>query len=442
MFLFGLLIICCVQTFERITFTEAALKNRDASNAEMNTWKGLMYTAFSLTTFSFSWIAFKIELRNTARIGACLSLFVAFCLMMADGYSSTEEGFIYTIQALAPFAGASDSFLATAILAAFVNSTKPWTRGFTFGLVFVGISVAFVYGFDHEGILSSLGFMETSDESSFILVCFISLAISSMALVLISLIDFERDGSERVALDILEGDNAITFQWWRTLTELGVFWNCLLILGFSLIMAYIREDFVNELRLHYGWTSDNAMNVELVGILGFLLASPIAGWLSNLFGPLRVVTCGNFALAVSLLVFAFVVDNMEGETMTVGFVTACFGVSATPSVVVTLVGLQENLEVVHGKASGTITASLYISSWVIGTLGGLILQYKLDIFSFQGMAFQCSAGEAALGVIAITLTYLDILKNPYGDGYSYGRRLADESKIKRPYVIQNDWETI
>merc|ERR1719245_308551 len=256
------------------------------------------------------------------------------------------------------------------------------------------------------------------------------------------MIDFDGMGSQREVLDILEGDNAITYEWWRTLTVFGVFWNCTIVLGVSLVMAYIREDFVNELESRFGWSASAAMNIELVGILGFLLAAPIAGWLSYLFGTLKVVTSGNFALAVALLVLGFVVANMEGETMTIGFVTACFGVSATPSVVVTLIGLQENLEVVHGKASGTITASLYIGSWVTGTLVGNLLQYRFDVLNFQGTSLECATGEAAIGIIAITLTYLDILQNPYGDDTSYSRRLADESKEKRPYVIQNDWEAI
>jgi len=429
----SLLLFCCAQTFERITFTEAALENRDASNSDIAIWNILLYSAFSITTFSFSWIALKIGLRNTARIGALLSLIVALSLMIADVYSNSEEAFIYTAQAIAPFAGASDSFLATAILSAVVNNAEPKTRGLTFGLAFALVSVAFVLGVDHEGILSSLGFMETSDESSFIFVCFLSIAISLFALLLVSMIKFEGDPT---AFDILKGNNDNSWQWWRSLWAIGVFWNCFIVLGFALVMSYIRKKFIIVLESTYGWSTDNMMNVELWGALGFLLASPFAGWLCNLLGSLYIVTCGSFILAFSLLVFAFMVDGMQGEFTTTAFVTVCFGISATPNVVVTLIGLQENLEVTHGMRQGTATASLYISSWIIGTLSGLLLYHQLHTLDFKEMTLQCFGFELVQGLGAVALTHLDILKE-FGDKW-YGKTLAGEVNMKKPYVIQTD----
>jgi len=432
--MFSLLLFCCAQTFERITFTQAALESRDASNSKIAIWNILMYSAFSITTFSFSWIALKIGLRNTARIGALLSLVVALGLMIADVCSSSEGTFIITAQAIAPFAGASDSFLATSILAAVVNNAEPKTRGLTFGLTFALVSVAFVLGIDHEGILSSLGFMETSDESSFIFVCFLSIAISLFALLLSSMIKFEGDPT---AFDVLKGNNSNSWQWWRSLRAIGVFWHCFIVLGFALVMSYIKKKFTIELESSYSWSSDEMMNVELWGTLGFVLASPFAGLLCNLLGSLYIVTCGSFFLAFSLLVFALMVDSMQGEFTTTAFVTVCYGISATPNVVVTLIGLQENLEVTLGMRRGTATASLYISSWIIGTLAGLLLYYQFHTLDFKEMTLQCFGFELVQGLVAVALTHLDILKE-FGDKW-YGKTMAGEVNMKKPYVIKTDW---
>merc|ERR1719184_566693 len=131
-------------------------------------------------------------------------------------------------------------------------------------------------------------------------------------------------------------------------------------------------------------------------MLGFLLTCPIVGWFGEIYGSLKVMTLGNFAVAGALLALGLVVNGAQVEMIAVAFSTAFFGICSAPSVVLGLINMQENVEVEFEGISGSATSSLYICCWLIGILFGAGLHYKLSDNSFQGMAYECSGGEACL----------------------------------------------
>jgi len=398
-----------------------------------------MFSAFSITVALSPWLGTNIGVQNVARIGAFISIFVAFCLLLIDSYSVDEKQFIKLIQLLAPFFGISDSMLAFSILAAFVNTTPPSERGWNFGLMFVCIAVAFVFGIDHEGILSSLQIMEDTDESSFTLVCFLSLTISIIILLLNTLVNFESAGNGGFTGSFRENVYR-PHQWWRSLSVSGVRWACLVVLIFALILGYIYTKFTATLEVNYSWDTSSVTNISLFAVLGFLLACPFVGRFADLVGSLKVMTTGNYALALALLVLAFVADGMEAGDLTVGFVVTCFGICAAPSVVMALISCQDSLEAEFQIVAGSVTASLYLISWMLGILFGLLLECVMTNSSFQEMALECAVVEGVMGIMASFLTALGILEQPIVEPSV--KKLVAERKKKTPYVVENDWEVI
>jgi len=421
---------------------EADLEDHSVSAFETSVWEGLLCTGFAIITLFVPYLATYIGLANVARVGAILATIVAICLGLIDTYVETDNQIIRFTLALAPFAGISDGLLANSILAAFVNTTPVKNRGWIFGLFFAFVSLAFVLGIDHEGVLSSLGVIETTDSSNFILVCFIAIAISFTALLLISLVEFQKElmPSERIR-EILGKGSSISHEWWSALTHPGIAWGCLLVIAFSLITSFVRTAFVDDLEENWDWTADMTMNATLAGILAFLVASPLVGWMSDKAGSLKVLMYGNFALAVPLLVLAFAVDGVSGESITTGFIAAVFGFCSAPSVVISLIHMQENLEAMYENGEGAITATLYIISWVVGSLTGFILVSSVE-GTFEEMALECAGGEVFLGIMAAVLTTLGILQAPRVDSDAGFDKMLEIETKKSPYVIQNDWDVL
>jgi len=421
---------------------EAALEDHGVTAFETSVWEGLLCSGFAVITLFVPYLATCIRLANVARVGAILATIVAICLGVIDTYVERDDQFIQSIQALAPFAGISDGLLATSILAAFINTTPVKNRGWIFGLFFSFVSLAFVLGIDHEGVLSSLGMIETTDSSNFILVCFISIAISFTALLLISLVEFQKELlPSQTIREILGKGSSISHEWWSALAHPGIAWGCLLIVAFSLITSFVRTAFVEDLQENWQWSVDMTMNVTLAGILAFLVASPVAGWLSDKAGSLTVLMYGNFALAVPLLVLAFAVDGISGESITIGFVAGVFGLCSAPSVVISLINMQENLEAMYENGEGAITATLYIISWVCGSLTGFVLVSSVE-GTFEEMALESAGGELILGIMAAVLTTLGILQAPLVDPDGRFDKMLDIESKKTPYVIQNDWDVL
>jgi len=439
-FLYSLVILISFQTFERITFTQAALEYRDVTKTETNVWSGLLFSAFSIIIAASPRLAWKIGVQNMAKIGASISMFVAFCYWLLEVFTASENQYIKFVQVLAPFVGISDGMLMFSALAAFINTTPPSSRGWNFGLMFVCIAIALVLGVDHQGVLSSLGSMENTDEPTFIVMCFLFMAVSLVILVLNSFVDFQGIlDTHGYMRDSFGGGKSMSHRWWRSLAITGVRWGCLVVTIFAFAVTYIKTQFIAELEENYSWDMSTIMNILLFGILGFLLACPIVGYFSDKLGSLKVMSAGSYTLAVSLLALSFIVDG-EADYMTVGFVTTCFGVCSTPIVVMALISIQENLEDEYNRVSGSVTASLYLGCWMIGILFGLLLANEMANSSFQEMAFECSIIELTIGILASVLISLGILRQPLVTPLE--KQLFAERKQKTPYVVENSWEVV
>jgi len=437
--MFSLVVFNSIQTFERITVTEAALTYRSVNANEIAIWKGLLFSGICVTAILCPWLGSRIGVKYVAVIGAVMASFVAFCLFLIDLFASDDQIFINLVQALAPFAGISDCMSAFAVLAAVINTTPQDSRGWNFGLMFALISVAFILGIDHEGVMSSLGVLSTTDESCFTTVCLILVAISLISLFLISRTIFE--DPERKPSNIIGAEDNISYRWWITLTMPAVRWSCFVVTAYALILEYIKTEFSDELQDIYGWSTDNLMNISLITMLGFLLTCPLVGWFGEIYGSLTVMTAGNFALAGALLVLALVINGAQVGTITVAFSTLCFGICSAPSVVVSLINMQENLEVEYEGISGSAASSLYLCCWLIGLLLGAGLDYKIDNDNFQEMAYECCGGEACLGLIAAVFSGVNLLRQPvYQD--EFAKQLARERLKKVPYVVESSWEAI
>jgi len=439
-YMFSLVILSSIQTFERITLTEAALTYHSVSSVDVGIWNGLLFSGIGVTAIFSPWLGVHIGVKYVAMIGALIALFVAVCLCLIDSFSSNDEEFINLAQVLAPFAGISDCLLAFAVLAAFINTTPHDSRGWNFGLMFACISVAFILGIDHQGVMSSLGVLDTTDESCFTAVSFTLIAISLISLFIISRTTFEEPDSKTSC--VLTGvEDKISYRWWITLTMPAVRWSCFVVSAYALMLGYIKAEFGDELKDTYGWSNDNIMNIYLIASLGFLVACPFVGWLGEIYGSLKVITVGNFALAGALLLLGSVIDGTEVDKTTVGFSTAFFGICSAPSVVVALINMQENLEVEYEGISGSATSSLYLFCWLIGMLFGVGLEYHISNENFQEMAFECSGGETFVGLFAAVFSCLNLLKQPvYQD--ELAKQLAVERLQKVPYVVENSWEVI
>jgi len=439
--LFTLVTLSSLQSFERITLIEAALRYRNVSTIDTNIWKALMFSSFTVSVAVSPWLGANIGVQSVAKIGALISVFVAFCLWLIESYAKTDQQFIKLIQALAPFSGISDSMLAFTILAAFVNTTHPRSRGWSLGLMFLFMTVGFVLGNDHEGVLSSLQITENMEKTSFTLVCFIGFVISLIYFVLISLVNFE--SSMTVDGNIINsdaGEEYMVYRWWRSFSQWNTRWGCFVVFIFAVTLAYIKRNFKTELEINYDWDIDKVSNILLFGLLGFLLACPVVGTFGDIVGSLKVMMIGHYALAVALLVLAFVVDGVETDDLTVAFVTTIFGICSAPSVVMALTSIQDNLEARYAYVHGSVAASLYLGSWMLGILVGLVLEFKMIHTTFQEMVIESSVVQFLLGLFTSILAIFGILEQPIVEPLE--KKLVAERLQKTPYVIENDWEAM
>jgi len=434
--LFSLVILNSVQTFERITFTEAAFAYRSISENDMEVWRGLLFAGFGMAALLSPWLGVRVGVKSVAKIGAFIALFVALSLYLIDKFSVNDEQFINLAQALAIFVGISDCMLAFAVLTAFINTTPEDSRGWNFGLLFAFLAVTFVLGIDHEGVLSSLGVIETTNESSFSEVCFFMMGITFFALILIWNTNFK-------ILDPYGGgeEHWVSYRWWRTLIMPGVRWSCCVVISFALLFGYIRSGFFHVLEVKYRWDIASVMNVSLCASVGFLFACPVVGRLQETYGSLKVMTAGNFALAGSILFLALFMGWTRGEQITVGFITTCLGISSTPSVVAGLINMQENMEVGFEGISGSATSSLYISCWLLGMLFGFALEYRINNKSFKEIAYEGFGLETFLGLFAAVFSYLNLLNQPVMVD-EFAKQLAADRAKKTPYVVETSWEAI